>query len=122
MRLARVDLLLGGEQTHLADVLEEQLQAVGGHVRLEIERGLGLAPAALVGCAFDLRAGRRRRVDVLDELDLGFLEVAVQLLDVGLVQIEVGGRRGDLGEREHSDLLSLGQQVLDLFQLLQFHH
>ena len=39
-----------------------------------------------------LRRGGRR-VDVLDELDLGLLEEAVQLLDVGLVQVELGGGR-----------------------------
>ncbi len=102
--------------------LRNSCKRVGRHVRLEIKRGLGLAPSALVGRAFDLRAGGRGRIDVLDELDLRFLEVAVQLLDVGLVQIEIGGRGGYLGEREHSHLLPLGQQVLDLFQLLQFHH
>jgi len=61
-----VDLLLGGQEAHLADVLEEQLQRIGGHVRLEVERGLGLAPPALVRRAFHLRGRRRRRVDVLD--------------------------------------------------------
>ena len=53
--LGEIDLLLRGEQADLADVLQEQLQGVGRHVRLEVERGLRLAPPALVGRALDLR-------------------------------------------------------------------
>ena len=90
--LGEVDLLLRRQQAHLADVLEEQLQRVGRHVRLEVERGLRLAAAALVGRALDLERRGGRRVDVLDELDLGPLEEAVQLLDVRLVHVELGGR------------------------------
>ena len=66
--------------------------------------------------------GGGRRVDVLDELDLGALEEAVQLLDVGLVQVELGHRLGDLRVGEHADLLALGQQALDLIQLLQLDY
>ena len=61
-----------------------------------------------------------RGVDVLDQLDLGLLEEAVQLLDVGLVEVELGDGVGDLGVREHADLLALGQQALDLFEFLKF--
>ena len=46
----------------------------------------------------------------------------MQLLDVGLVEIELGDRGGDLGVREHADLLALGQEALDLFELLQFDY
>ncbi len=120
--LGEVDLLLGGQQAHLADVLEEQLQRVGRHVRLEVERGFGFAPAALVGRALELRGGGDRRVDVLDELDLGALEEAVQLFDVRLVQVELGHRLGYLRVGEHAHLLSLGQQALDLIQLLQLDY
>src|SRR2546421_632028 len=48
--------------------------------------------------------GGDRGVDVLDQLDLRFLEEAVQLLDVGLVEVELGHRPGDLRVREHADL------------------
>ena len=46
-------------------------------------------------------APRMRRV-VLDQLDLGLLEVAVQLLDVALVELDLGQRHGDLGVGQHS--------------------
>ncbi len=120
--LGEVDLLLGGQQADLADVLEEQLQRVGRHVRLEVQRRFRFAPAALVRRALDLARRRDRRVDVLDELDLRPLEEAVQLLDVGLVQVELGHRLGDLRVGEHAHLLALGQQALDLIQLLQLDY
>ena len=31
-------------------------------------------------------------------------------------------RVGDLGEREHADLLALGDEALDLFEFLKFHY
>ena len=83
---------------------------------------LRLAAAAPVGRALDLRAGGGGRVDVLDQLDLGALEEAVQLLDVGFVHVELGDRSLDLGVAEHADLLALGDQSLDLFELLQFRY
>ncbi len=107
--LGQIDLLLSGQQTHLADVLEEQLQRVGRHIRLEIQRRFGFAPAALVRRTLDRQRRRRRRIDVLDELDLRFLQEPVQLLDVGLVQIDLRQRRRDLREREHTHLLAFGQ-------------
>ena len=61
------------------------------------------------------------RVDLLDELDLGLLEEAVQLLDVGLVEIDLGDGGLDLGERQDADLLPLEQQALDLFEFLQIY-
>ena len=120
--LGEVDLLLRGQQAHLADVLQEQLQRVGRHVRLEVERRFRFAPAAPVGRTLDCARGGDRRVDVLDELDLGALEEAVQLFDVGLVEVELGHRLGDLRVGEHADLLTLGQQPLDLIQLLQLDY
>ena len=67
-------------------------------------------------------AAATRRVDLLDELDLGPLEEAVQLLDVGLVEIDLGDGGLDLGERQDADLLPLEQQSLDLFEFLQINY
>jgi hypothetical protein len=119
--LGQVDLLLCGQQADLADVLEEQLQGVGRHVRLEVQRRLRLAAAALVGSALDLGGGERR-IDLLDELDLSPLEEAVQLLDVSLVEIQLGYRSGDFGVREHSELLAPVDESLDLLEFLQFRY
>jgi hypothetical protein len=115
-----VDFLLRREQAHLADVLEEQLEAVRRHVRLEVERRL-LATPALVRRALDLRR-LERGVDFLDQLDLGALQVAVQLFDVGLVEVDLRDRRGDLGEREHTHLLPLQEQALDFFEFLEVNY
>ena len=61
------------------------------------------------------------RVDLLDELDLGLLEEAVQLLDVGLVEVQLGDRGRDLGVREHADLRPAGDESLDLFEFLKVY-
>ena len=63
-----------------------------------------------------------RRVDLLDELDLRLLEEAVQLLDVGLVEVDLLHGDRDLGEREDADLLALEDQALDLFEFLQINY
>ena len=78
----------------------------------------GLAAAALVGRAFLLR-GADGGIDLLDELDLGLLEIRVQLLDVGLVEIDLRDRGRDLREGEDAELLPLQEQALDFFQFLQ---
>src|SRR3954449_5474291 len=116
-----VDLLLRREQADLADVLEEQLQAVRRHVRPQVQRRVLLAAAALVDRALLLRGGHGR-VDLLDELDLGPLEEAVELLHVRLVHVELGDRGGDLGEGEHTHRLPLEEQPLHLFEFLQINY
>src|SRR4051794_23195450 len=119
--LGEVDLLLRGEQTDLADVLEEQLQRVGRHVRPQVQRGLLGPAAALVRRALDLVAGSGGRIDVFDQLDLLRLEETVELLEVGLVEVQLTRGLLDLGMREHAELLTLGQQALDLFEFLQLY-
>ena len=118
----QVDLLLGAEQPDLADLFEEQLQRIGRHVGLQVERGPGLAAPALIRRALHLIGERRGRVDVLDQLDLRSLEEPVQLLDVGLVDVEPGRGRRDLSVREHTDPLALGNQALYLFEFLQLDY
>src|SRR3954454_18862357 len=118
--LGEVDLLLRGQQPHLPDVLQEELERVGRHVRPQVQRGLDLrAAAALVGRALDVGRGGRR-VDLLDELDLGLLEVAAQLLHVRFVEVQLGDGGGDLVVGEHAERLAPRDQGLDLFELLQF--
>ena len=119
--LGEVDLLLRRQQPDLADVLQEQLKGVGRHVRLEVDRRL-LARTALVGRAFDGVGGLDRRIDLLDELDLGLLQVAVKLFDVSLVEIDLGDGASDLGVREHAGQLALRHKALDLFEFLQFDY
>src|SRR5690349_11647445 len=116
-----IDLFLGGEQPDLADVLQEQLKAVGRHVRLEVDRRLRLAAATTIGRTI-LLPGGQRGIDLLDELDLGALEERVQLLDVRLVDIDFRERGRDLGEREDAHLLTLEDQALDFFEFLQIHN
>jgi len=62
------------------------------------------------------------RIDFLDELDLGPLQEAVQLLDVGLIEVKLGNRRRDIGVREHTELLPAIDETLDLFEFLQFRY
>ncbi len=119
--LGEIDLLLCGQQPDLADVLQKQLKGVGGHVRLEVDRRL-LARAALVGRPVDRIGGLGSRVDLLDEIDLGLLKKAVQLFDVGLVEIELRDCARDLGVREHAGQLTLRHKALDLFEFLQFDY
>ena len=56
---------------------------------------------------------------ILDQLDLGLLEEAVELLDVALVELDLGERGGDLGVREHACGLPLDDEELYLLKLLQ---
>ena len=58
------------------------------------------------------------RVDVLDQLDALALEVGVELLDVGLVEVDLGDCRGDLAVGDDAILLTLDDQALDLVKLL----
>ena len=69
-----------------------------------------------------LGVGRRRlrRVEVVDHLDALALEVAVELLDVALVDVDLGQRLGDLAVGDDALGLALGDEVLDLLELLKF--
>src|SRR4051794_12572912 len=119
--LRELDLLGGGEQPDLADVLEEELQGIGGHVRLQVERLLALAPALAVG-ALVLGGGLLSRVEVLDQLDADLLEVSVQVLDVGLVELDLGHGGGDVAEGENAQLLASGDQRLYFFKFLDLSY
>ena len=70
-------------------------------------RALGLAGGGLGG------------IDVVDHLHALALEVAVELLDVALVDLDLGQRLSDLAVGDHALGLALGDEVLDLFELLK---
>src|SRR3954452_1891604 len=116
--LREVDPLLRRQQPDLPDVLQEQLKVVGGHVGPEVDLRARLAPAPLVRRPLDLAGGTCRRIDLLHELDLRTLEERVELLDVSLVEIDLGHGGGDLGVRQHAGLRPLRDQSLDLFEFL----
>ena len=46
----------------------------------------------------------------------------MQILDVGLVQVDLGNGVGDLGERQHAGDLAARQEALDLLEFLQFNY
>ena len=115
--LGEIDLFAGAQQSRLADVIEEQLQPVGSPVRLEIRRRL--AAGALLGRAINVQARRGCRIELLDQLDFTALDEAVQLLDVALIEADVGRRGRDLRVSEHTNLLAACDQTLDLFKLVK---
>src|SRR5204863_5200240 len=63
-----------------------------------------------------------RRVDVLDQLDLGLLQELVKVLDVGLVQVNLGQRGGHFREGQHARLRALRDEELYLLEFLQFRY
>ena len=66
-------------------------------------------------------SGRRRLrgIDVVDHLHALALEVAVELLDVALVDVDLGQRLGDLAVGDDALGLTLGDEVLDFLELLK---
>ena len=78
--LGELDLLRRGEERHLADVLEEELQRVGRDLRLgrPLLLRVGLA---LLGA---------------DDVDLGLFERGVELVQLGRIEVELVEREGDL--------------------------
>ena len=71
-----------------------------------------------------VQARRRCWVDLLEQLDPKPLEVAVQLFDVAVVEVELVGSGRDLSTGENTDALSTSDQCLDLFKLpkLRYGH
>ena len=77
-----------------------------------------LRRARLSGARSTWAAGGRRVV--VDELDLLGLDPGGELLAVGVVEIELGGRGRDVAVRQDARLLPARQQRLDLFEFLEF--
>ena len=78
------------------------------------------APAFFAGVDGHRVRGRfLGRVHVLDELDPLLLDVPVEVLDVGLVEVDLRDRRGDVAEGQHAELLAPVDQPFDLLKLLK---
>ena len=78
--LRELDLLRRGEERHLADVLEEELQRVGRDLRLGRPLLLDLGLALLAA----------------DDVDLGLFERGVELVELRRIEVELVEREGDL--------------------------
>ena len=78
--LCELDLLSGGQQRHLANVFQKELQGVG--------RDLRLGAPILVGIGVDL-LGR-------DDVDLSLLEGGIELVELGRVEVELVKGERDL--------------------------
>src|SRR5436853_1038381 len=116
------DLLGGGEQLVAADVGEEELQAVGGAGNRD-RRGLDLGRRIGRLLRFVLRrlgrrCGRRWRGRLAD-LEPGPLELARQLLDLLVVELQLGGKSLELGGIDEAALLRTLDDGADLFRLEQ---
>src|SRR5262249_37330604 len=61
-------------------------------------------------------------VHVLDQLDARLLEVPVKVLDVGLVEIDLRDRGGDIAEGQHAKLLPSSYEAFDLLKLLKLSY
>ena len=82
------------------------------------DRLLATAPSALGRLRPFALSGLQRRVDVLDKLDAGLFEMAVEVLDVGLVEVDLGNGRGDVTASQYAKPLTLGDQRRYFLKLL----
>ena len=114
--LGEIDLLLGGQQSRSPDVLEKQLQRVRSPARLEAQPYVAIATP--LGRPLDSEAPPNRWVELLDQVDSRPLKDAMQILSIGLIQIDVGRRGRDLDVREHADPPAARDQSLYLVKLL----
>jgi len=112
--LRQRELLRPRQQRDPADALEEELESVGRRVGREPERRRGLPRLGAVG-RLSRWSGRLRR-DVIDQLDLAPFEEAVQLLDIGLVEVELGDCRRYLSIGQGAEMPATGDERPDLFE------
>jgi len=92
--LGQLDLLRGGEERHLADVLQEQLEGVG--------RDLGIGTEL----AFDFVR--------VDDLDLRVVESGVELVELSRLETELVERQRNLVRVETAGLEAALEQALRL--------
>ena len=113
--LGEADLVGGGEQRHAADVLEEELERVGG-----LLDGRG-GPARTLDLLRQLR-GPGSRLGLLEQLDAGLLEVLVDRLDRVGVQAQPVEHLGHLFHAEEAHLLPADDQLAELAVARQTGH
>ena len=76
--LRELDLLRGGQERNLADVLQEELEGIGGDLRLRLDLDLGLVGARV------------------DDRDLRLLERRVELVELRSLEVELVEREREL--------------------------
>jgi hypothetical protein len=96
--LCQLDLLRGGQQVDLADVLQEELQRVGGDLTRLLDRPLRLLPS-------------------VNHLDLLLFERVVEVVDLRCVELELAQRERDLLHAQRPGLAACFQQPLGLVRL-----
>jgi hypothetical protein len=95
--LGKLDLLRGGQERDLADVLQEELERIG--------RDLGLFRLG--------RGGQLVLVDVgVDDGDLGFVERRVELVELARVELELVQRERDFVRVESAALEACLEEAL----------
>jgi len=110
--LGEVHLLRGREQRHAADVLQEELQRVGGL----LDRGGPAGPVGLLG-----EVGRAaRRLGRLEELDPRLVELLVDVLREAGIDAELVQHLGDVLDREEADVLAALQESAELAMVDEF--
>jgi hypothetical protein len=103
--LRELDFLRGREQRHAADVLEEELEGIGGDV---------------VGCGLEIELGLVGR-SLLEHLDVQLLEGLVELVDLGGLQVELVEPQRNFILRQEPCVPTLPNERLGGV-LLQQHH
>ena len=116
--LGQRDLFLGGEQRHLADLLEVHAhRVVGRRLDREVELGDDLFFGAWP------RRRRRQRLVALDDVDAEVVEEQEDVVDLVGREIDVLQHVGDVVAVQVALLAALGDELLDLFdgELGAFH-
>ena len=112
--LREADLLVGGEERHLADLSEVEAEAVERRLDGEVELRRG---RELVFLRLRLLVRRRLVLLAFDELDVVVDEVGVEVLDLLLRQLDVVEAVDDLVVGEEPLLGSVRDELLELFDL-----
>ena len=111
--LGQVDLLVGGQQRHLADLAQVEAQRVERGLDREVE----LRRRLLVLGERRLLVGRRLVLLALDQLDRVVDEIRVEVLDLLLRQLDLVEPGDDLVVSEEPFFLPLLDELVELLYL-----